>query len=98
MFPSNIISTDPRSGTKRRHHINKATLGKQITEAVRLSNVLKKASSHTFLHTFATQLLLNGYDIRTVQQLLGHSEVSTTEIYTHVIKQGNAGVKSPIDD
>lgn len=97
LFPSQVISTDPRSGKKRRHHINKATLSRQISIAIKDSNINKKASSHTFRHTFATQLLLNGYDIRTVQVLLGHSDVATTEIYTHVIKQGNAGVKSPID-
>jgi len=97
LFPSHLLSIDPRSGKKRRHHINKATLTKQVAAAISQSGILKKASSHTFRHTFATQLLQKGYCIRTLQQLLGHSDVSTTEIYTHVIKQGNGGVKSPID-
>lgn len=97
LFPSHCMSIDPRSGKKRRHHINKTTLTKQVATAIKASGIHKKASSHTFRHTFATQLLLNGSDIRTVQELLGHSDVSTTEIYTHVIKQGNAGIKSPID-
>ncbi|MDQ7050242.1 MAG: integron integrase [Enterobacterales bacterium] len=97
LFPSHLISRDPRSGKFRRHHINKSTLTRIVTRAIRHAGINKKASSHTFRHTFATQLLIKGSDIRTVQQLLGHSDVSTTEIYTHVIKQGNAGVKSPID-
>jgi len=72
-------------------------LSKQITHAIRQAKINKKASTHTFRHTIATQLLLSGYDIRTVQELLGHSDVATTEIYTHVLKQGRAGIVSPVD-
>ncbi len=97
LFPSGNISRDPRSGKKRRHHIDDSALRKQIKMAIKKAGIQKQASSHTLRHTFATQLLRNGYDIRTVQELLGHSDVATTEIYTHVLKQGKAGVISPID-
>ncbi len=97
LFPSGSISEDPRSGIKRRHHLDQSVLAKKIRSAIRMSNIHKKASSHTFRHSFATRLLENNYCIRTVQELMGHSDVTTTEIYTHVTKQGKAGVKSPVD-
>lgn len=97
VFPSVGISVDPQSGVKRRHHLHSRTVQKAIKKAVVASRINKMASSHTFRHSFATRLLESGYDLRTIQELLGHSDVETTEIYTHVVKKGGKGIISPID-
>ena len=98
VFPSGNISDDPRSGRKARHHISPQAIQRAIKNAIRQADITKPASTHTLRHSFATHLLENGYDIRTVQELLGHKDVKTTMIYTHVLNRGGRGVKSPLDD
>jgi integron integrase len=97
LFPSAVISTDPRALVERRHHLHQRSIQKAVKKAIGDAGIRKHANCHTFRHSFATRLLERGYDIRTIQELLGHSDVATTEIYTHVLNKGGLGVISPID-
>ena len=97
IFPASQRSTDPVLGVIRRHHLDESVLQKAIHQAAQLAKINKPVSPHVFRHSFATQLLQNGYDIRTIQELLGHKDVKTTMIYTHVLQRGGMAVKSPLE-
>lgn len=97
VFPADGVSVDPRSGIERRHHVHEKSLQRAMKRATEQAGIARPVSVHTLRHSFATHLLHAGYDIRTVQELLGHADVSTTMIYTHVLNRGGRGVVSPLD-
>ena len=97
VFPATKISTAPRSEIQRIHHLYDTVIQKAVKQAIKNAGIVKQASCHAFRHSFATHLFESGYDIRTIQELLGYKNVETTIIYTHIINQGSKGVKSPAD-
>lgn len=97
VFPAKKLSTDPRSGISRRHHVLESGLQKSVKIAVDRSGIIKRATCHTFRHSFATHLLENGVNIRIVQELMGHADVKTTELYTHVMEKNISAISSPLD-
>jgi site-specific recombinase XerD len=97
VFPSHKRSIDPRSGVIRRHHVYENYVTRGVKSAAHAAGIAKPVSCHTLRHSFATHLLEGGYDIRTVQELLGHNDVSTTMVYTHVLNKGGRGVTSPLE-